>query len=298
LRRNSATYLDSFGWVPTLPLLEFAIGTVRPLPHIGEIKDRLEQLASPDGYFYGGDEEEKAGPVSFLRRIPASHEIRLPDCASDQSAARYGEAGLLAHLLGLLYGYRVQFFDWWVEGRLRSQSETDHSPPGANHASLCVERALAAWRQWPDRQRTVMINALYLHARADVYQQEWERFQAEYQVVDAVYSVARAVGQLPPPPKRRRDHAHKERMATLCTALGLANDSDKLEAIVALRNELLHEALWDGRMPGEARGEVSFRAPYWLHKFSRRALLATLGLRGTYIGSPWWMLGSFQFDAQ
>lgn len=268
------------------------------MPQTGEVTARLKELASPDGYVYGSSEEEKPGPLSFLRHLPVTHKISLPGLVDGQPAARYGEGGLVAHLLGLLYGYRAQFCDWWVEGRLRAHSDADHSPPGAEQASLCVDRALAAWRQWPGRQRTVMINALYLHGRTDVYEHEWERFQAEYQVVDAVYSVAKAVGQLPAPPRRRKDYAHKERMSVLCTALGLVNDSDKLEAIVALRNELLHEALWDGRMPGEARGEISFRASYWVHKFSRRALLATLGLQGTYIGSPWWVLGNFQFDAQ
>jgi hypothetical protein len=279
-------------------LLELATGTVRPLPHIGEVDIRLRELASPDGYLYGRGDGGRTGPLSFLRRLPATHEIFLPDFVDDQSAARYGESGFLAHLLGLLYGYRVQFVDWWVEGRVRAQSDADHSTPGAMQVSLCVQRALGAWRQWPDRQRTVIINALYLHGRTDVYEHEWERFQAEYQVVDAVYSVARAVGHLPPPPKGRKDYPHKQRMPVLCTAFGLEHDSHRIDAIVSLRNQLLHEALWDGRMPGEARGEISFRSSYWLHKFSRRALLAIFGLRGTYIKSPWWALGHFQFDAQ
>jgi len=122
-----------------------------------------------------------------------------------------------------------------------------------------------------------------------VYENEWELFQAEYQIVDAVFRIAHKTHQLVDPKK------HGERIRCLCDFFGIPSDDAKVGHIVKLRNELLHEALWDERMPGEARSPDSLYASIWLHKLTRRLLLAVLGITGTYVQSGWWGMGQTLF---
>jgi len=117
---------------------------------------------------------------------------------------------------------------------------------------------------------------------------EWERFQAEYQVFDALYSIARDVGIVSRVP-------HVERIPAMCASFGLPMEATCVATIVRLRNDLLHEALWAGRMPGEARGNEAFHSSFWLDHLSSRLTLALLGINGPYVQSPWWGIISGMF---
>ena len=70
-------------------------------------------------------------------------------------------------------------------------------------------------------------------------------------------------------------------------------DQSRVDTIVRLRNDVLHEALWDGRTPGEARSPASVAASMWLDGLSRRVTLALLGLSGQYVRSFWWSRSHF-----
>jgi hypothetical protein len=138
----------------------------------------------------------------------------------------------------------------------------------------------------------VAINCLFLHTHTCVHELEWERFQAEYQVFDAVFALARDTHAI----SRTGVVSHGARLEHLCSEFGIPFDAPKARSMVTLRNDLLHEALWDGRMPGEARSMESAYASYWLHSLSRRALFACLGLRGGYAETAWWGMGTFAFN--
>lgn len=233
-------------------------------------------------------------PALFYR-LPTSHELRLKNISDNPESVRYGLAGFIIHFLAFLYGYRCHFYDWWIEGRIKISGDTDYSEPRLQRTVKCLDQAIDTWARWNPRQQTIIINAIYLHTRTCVYEQEWERFQAEYQVADAIFALAQQTNQIPPPKGKR--YRHDERIPLLCKHYGLACDQAKVDTMVKLRNDLLHEALWDGRMPGESRSHDSFYASHWLHKLSRRAMLAVLGLSGgEYIYSPWWSLSQAYFD--
>ena len=65
--------------------------------------------------------------------------------------------------------------------------------------------------------KMVAINAMYLHGRIWTYESEWERFQAAYQVTDAVFALARDTGIL----TSRQFVSHGDRISVLCDDLGL-----------------------------------------------------------------------------
>jgi hypothetical protein len=138
------------------------------------------------------------------------------------------------------------------------------------------------------RERTVVINAMFLHNRGVGYHWDWERLQTEYQVLDAFYAVAKACFKLP-------SSKHAKRIEILCKQFGLYWPADLVDRIVDLRNNLIHEALWGGQMPGTAPDEETFYAPIRLHKFNQRLGLAILDFENEYVSSRWNTLGSFAF---
>jgi len=137
-----------------------------------------------------------------------------------------------------------------------------------------------------------MINALYLHCRARSFALGWERFQAEYQVFDALYYVANAVK----PFKRRITHSG--RFYALARRYHLTTRSAQVARIVRLRNSLLHEGLWDGQLIGDEVGRYAYNASYPLHNLTSRLALAILGVRGHYIGSGWWGNGNSRWHIE
>lgn len=228
--------------------------------------------------------------------IPASHRLHLDAATAGAEEPRYNAPGFIVHFLGLLYGRRSQFHDWWVDGRSPMRGDIDYAIARTSQLTNCLNRVLERWLTFSIKARLIAINTLFLHSRTVVYRHELERFQAEYQILDALYSLAKESGQLSGPGKQ--SHGHATRLKTLCATFGLAEDSARAQYFVDLRNALIHDALWDGRMPGEARSHESVYASLPLHKLTRRAAFAILGLRGEYLISPWWHLGSAYFDLE
>ncbi len=298
-------YQDVFGYLPLDHSFLLSFASVTPLAELSNAVAWVEKYANKDGYLYpdivhtrrsydGGSTFEKV-PKSerpgLLHQLPATHKLELLGHPDDQEAARYGLAGFLMHMLAFLYGYRCHFHDWWLDGRAPLKSTCDYHEPRLDDAIYCLETAAAAWSGWPDRQKTVALNSLFLKTRTYVYELEWERFQAEYQVFDALYALGRDLGYVAKVP-------HEERIPAVCRTYGIPIDQGRVDTIVRLRNDLLHEALWDKRMPGEARSQEAFYSSIWLDQLSRRVALAVVGVDGQYVRSAWWGLVVGRFVIQ
>ncbi|MCK4622541.1 MAG: hypothetical protein KAT62_10060 [Desulfuromonadales bacterium] len=283
-------FIDYFGFLPVPGEIEFSHGVVTPLPEIRDIVREVRKQACRDGYIYppllknvetiSADDSRKScdldHPASYLH-LPATHSLTLSLSQKSEQEPRYGLAGFIAHFLGFLFGYRVQFYDWRFEGRVNVKSSSTHTPPHLEQVTCFLESGIKVWSNWGLRKKTIAINALYLHARTSLYENDWERFQVEYQTIDAVCYLAKVA-----------NYSHNQRLKKLCEKHSIPVDEEKFKSIIGLRNELLHEAIWDGRMPGEVRSQISMDASSWLHKISKRAILATFGVRGRYIESNWW----------
>lgn len=293
---------DHFGYLPVKRMFEFEGGTVEPHAAFDAATAWMSKYAFGDGYLYPPLQARsvavadgflevpvnEAGRPCLLHRLPVTHTIHLPGYEKTQEDGRYEIAGFVMHFLAFLFGYRCHFFDWWLDGRVPTRSTADHITSWHRQNNRALRDAVSAWSKWEKRQQTVAINVLYLHSRAPQYEWPWERLQAEYQTFDAVYAIALAQAVVV-------NVSHKKRFAAMCDALNLAFDKDKVDAIVDLRNDLIHEVIWDGRMPGEARSDASWRAAPWIHDLTKRAFLALCGVTGEYTSSPWWGLVSQPF---
>ncbi len=296
-----ALYVDSFGFVPRRLDVDCAFGAVRTHAEHDAAQEWINARANRDGHVYPPIEYIRkprsrarfprptgSERPSTLYRLPPSHEIRISTCVPDKETQRYGEAGFVAHFLGFLLGYRCQFEDWWVDGKIATKPQVDFHIAREASVGVCIDTAFSVWRRWSNRSRTVMINAAFLHNRAHAYQWDWERFLAEYQVLDALYAVAEREFRI-------RDGSHKARIERLCKQFGLYWDAEIVDRVVCLRNDLIHEALWGGQVPGTAPNNT-FHLPIFLHRFNKRLGLAMLGFSNDYVCSGWASLGQRVFD--
>jgi len=295
----AVAYSDYFGYLPVNETFKLTLGTVAPIDRYQTAVQLFSDWTNADGHVYpplvheempnelGKADATRSARPAALYRLPPTHQIDLPTQPDDREQARYGVAAFVIHFFGVLYGRRCHFYDWWIDRRTSSQSVTDHSEPLVEETVYCVEQGHSQWISWPQRQRIAMINAMYLKSRAHSYEMEWERFQAEYQVFDALYSIARALKIV------QQKTAHENRIPVLCDAFSIPHDSAYIAPIVRLRNDLLHEAIWASRMPGEARGHEAFHSAFWLNRLCQRIILRLLAIDGPYPQSAWWpIIGS------
>lgn len=293
-------YVEDFGCVLTPFRAEWSEGLIEPIPGFEDSKRWVEEHSHPDGYVYPPQihtvTEARDGtttPVpnttrpALLWSPPATHSLTLKH-ETPGDLTRKGVAGFVIHFAGFLCGYRSQFSDWWTDGRIPAKCQADLGGIGRREASQCLDKASATWSSWGHESRQVMINALYFHNRLSLYEWDWERFQAEYQVMDALYAVARR--ELGTPRVK-----HHERLEALCNQFGVPIDVPAFQDIAKYRNALVHEVLWGTGMPGEGFVE-GHRKGMLLGHINRRLGLAVLGISAAYVRSPWASLVTRRLD--
>ncbi len=296
-------YVDRFGWIPRPLDIQMSFGQLRTLPDFDDTVAWMKNHSDYDGYLsppvetVGTWQESNQASHSIyyvsrptsLYKVPATHELYLNAESDDLAALRNADSGFLVHFIGFLLGHRCQFWDWWVDLGVSVRSHADYHILTDDSIGKCLDLGMTSFRQWNERERTVFINAMYLHNRSVGYLFDWERFHSEYQVFDAFYAVAGSRFRLP-------NVKHPKRFEVSCKHFGLYWHPDLVKNIVHLRNDLIHEALWSGQMPGTAPDDDSFYMPIWLHKFNQRLGLAILGFTNDYVRSRWNGLSTIAFN--
>lgn len=295
---------DLVGFLPIRDALHFAGGRLEPAPAFDEVSAYVKDVTNADGFVYPPivyratassldlkrakwTEVPKTRRQAHLHHLPPSHFLYLdqpPACGDLRSS----DGAFLIHLTGYLFGYRMQFHDWWIDGRARMSSA--HAVYVASQtASKFIGHAYAEWRCWPQSEQKRFTNALYMLGRGPLYEWDWESFTIYYMVFDALYRTARKLHGVP-------NATHAERPKEMCRHYGLVFDQNLLTKIVTLRNELFHEALWFGAMPGfDPAGETWNRVSE-LRRICERLIPAMLGYKNQYVASPWNTFGQHVFD--
>lgn len=284
------SYQDQFGFLPKQVNFEFSYGEVRLLPDHDQVVAEWKAHAHQDKRIY---------PPALLLRLPWTHSLSLNEVPTDQESLRRGIGGFLIQWLGFLYGYRVQFHNWWIDGKVSTDSEAPYFVHPSCPIPACVDKALETWRAWDETNERIITNALYLFLRTDTYEFMWERFAAEYMVFDAVYRVAANAGLI------KNGLSHDKRLQEMANRFNLTAPPVSQWGSVwnkqfsDLRNNLIHEVRWDGnKMMGDPGSNEAEFASIYLHEFIRRLLLAVLGIKGLFLQTPWWHKGTYKFDIE
>ncbi len=275
----------------------FDSGQLRCSKQFVEAKRWVDRFTNRDGFLYPpishtarfNKKSGKYRTVSFSKRpallhqLPTSHDLVLEghwtNDAQDSSPAR-----LILLSLAFLYGTRLEFSDWWIDGRIPVRTPNIiHFQK--EHTQRFVSQAVHNWLAMSEKIRILVVNALYVYSRAGSLEWDWERFLHEYMVFDACYSIAEAEG-------RCRSANQKGRFDALCRAYGVKANDSLTKYFVKLRNRLFHQALWDDGQPGTARSGDSFMAPIHLRRLNHKLLAVILSGQSDYTSSAWWYLGN------
>jgi hypothetical protein len=136
-----------------------------------------------------------------------------------------------------------------------------------------------------------MTNVLFMHSRAPSYEWDWERFTIEYMVLDGCWKLAESIHGI-------KGKYHSDRIEKFCKKFAIPYEVKRVNSLVALRNELFHETLWDRSQPCTAVAADTFLKPYDLRQLNQRLIPALLGYNNRYVHTIWWSRGAFQFDSQ
>ena len=281
---------ERFGILRHRHPIVFAGGSITPLDDIEDTLTDVAAVTHPDGHCYpptqvtvvqgrreGIDTEEevpRSRRPALLHSLPATHVVTV-DAPLDTDFKR-GDGGFLIHLAAYLFGTRVQFEEWDIDGRVPVDAETHAVHVTPKQASSFFTTGYDTWRLWPHKSRQAFTTALYLHSKAPAYEWLWESFLVEYMAFDALWKLS---GQ--------PNLGHRARIRQMCDRFGLPFDDTIAQEIVALRNDLVHEGLWEGDAPGFRVTQHGWQCTRRIRMLNQRIVAASLGWTGEYVRASW-----------
>jgi len=293
--------VEQFGFLNYPKELNFGHGQIAPRADFEASLKFVEKYGNRDGYIYPPQVRTYCGDFSEASvselvpnterpaqvfDLPMSHDLIIRD-PIDSKDVRHADAGLIVHLLAFFFGARLQFIDWSFDGRVPTKP-TNSLIYKEDVPEHFVTVTYAKWRAWPTALQRRFINIIYMHGRAHSCLWEWERFIYQYMVFDAIYKFHTELGG-------QSVNGHGRRISGLCQAYGVPENKDLIDKISKLRNELFHEALWDGNTPGLRSGEA-FLMEKWLGNLNSRLIVALTGYRNDFTRRGWWFFGWQPFD--
>jgi len=264
----------------------------------------IKRATNRDGYYYPpliathnldletGEFVGKAPQTTrpaHVYHLPTSHwlEVRHPKQESERS---FSDQALIIHALAFLFGTRLQFKEWRMEGRVPIKPTNNWSIRDETRQDV-LNRAYQYWRSLPRETRTRLINILYMTNRARSLEWDWESFSQAYMVVDAIFDVLVRQQVL------NRKIPHSRRIKEMCECFDITYDSELLQIIQRTRNELFHEALWTGKIAGSS---LALGRAHLIHKHMgrliERLICGLIGYRNEFSRSSWWHMGTLHFD--
>ena len=304
------TNLGKFGFLPIDRTISFSGGAFSLREDFNEVLAVVRSATNADGFVYPPLEKQMRGEPrilagqllpedqwdwkevlgterpAHLHQLPVSHELRLKQAPIDNDLRR-NDGAFLMYLAGYLYGYRLQFHDWWFDGRV-NMKKSHNILVGDDKAADFFSKSYSVWKNWSVETRRHFTNILYMTSRLELYEWDWEKFMIAYMVFDACYNQAKGLGQV-------EKTIHKFRIDAMCERYSLQCNSSLSNEIVRLRNALFHEALWDGGQPCSSGGQRSFCYTEFLRGINHRLIPAILGYSTEYIGSRWDCFGTCVF---
>lgn len=285
-----------FGFLANATTITWQAGanTIEPLAkHADVVAAMQREIYVHDGWFYPPLRSVKSGvnapliPTGFA--LPATHQLHLSDTTADDE-----EANFMIALFGLLKGQRLQRPEWQhfykapVASKLNDFLATD-AP-----ISKTLDIATAFWRRYTPEVRKLAFGALHWHLFAQLYEHQFERFNAQYMALDACAALALEIGLqgYSSHPSKPKHPLHASRASVLCGCTGVPKPvwveplAGQTECELArCRNELVHEAMYAGQPIGFSNPKGHHQMVRELTGLVARIFLRLLGVQNDYTQS-------------
>jgi hypothetical protein len=302
-----------FGFLPNKWTIEFDGGKISPIPEFDNAAAWVDKYTNEDGFLYPATMQRvEVDPITMkpskyipkterpahLHRIRPSHKICLSTSGLPEDI-RKGPGSFIIHLLAYLFGVRLQFENWWVDGRLpiREKARTQSISFAKDTAEDFLSHSYQTWKHWSQKEQKLITNILFMHSRAPSYEWDWERFTIEYMVLDGCLRLVQSLHLIQRKQrKKKKPRDPSEPIKTLCDSFSIPCDGDLACKIVSLRNQLFHRTLWDGSQPGTAVSSLAFMSPIHLRRLNQRLIPALFEYKTPYIKTAWWFSGIYSLD--
>lgn len=279
-----------FGFLSERLETTFSHGSIAPVSNFEQVAKAVSKLLRKDGYYYPPTEPDRviksgskvARTIPKTKRpahlfcVPASHTLHITPIRSE-TKVREESAAFIIYLLAFLFETRLQFEDWYIDGRIPIR------PGGCPIASYRgvlgndLSLGYGIWSGWAKPEQERFLNILYIFSRSDIYEWDWERFLFQYLVLDACWSMGKALLNF-------KAAKHGDRVLELYGHFGASGPIlQEIKALVALRNNLFHEVSWHGGRPSHVntrlQGTLTFDAGIRLQWLNRHVIGSFLELQ-------------------
>ena len=308
------TLATRFGFLYEPFSMSVAAVRIEPLPDYGERSAWYKASSNADGFFYPPQmalytrksDSAKARKLPRTTRparvynLPASHAIEIS--APIEQNQPYSDANFLIQVLAFIFGTRLQFEEWRLDGRVPTTSVLNVFVDNATCAHF-VEYMYLWWRTLPPDLRTRAVNLFYAFNRASAAEMDWDALHQQYMVFDGLFCFHKCLKlalERTPTPVLKRDSkkpSHEGRFDIMCSAYGIQPNKEVVKIIYKARNNFFHEAMWAGGMVGYGTTEPgASQYSRSLSRLNARLLCAIAGYKNVYTASVWWAMGGFLFD--
>ncbi|MGZ8929234.1 MAG: hypothetical protein ACXW03_12320 [Methylobacter sp.] len=296
---NNMPLSELFGFLKHPDTIEFDGGSIDPTDSFQDGLKYIEKYENKDGYIYppqvtsstqtidfetGQLGESQAVPNSTrpspVISLPTSHILHI-DNPLERGNIMSKDAGLLIHLLGFIFGTRLQFSDWRFDGKVPTKYKNylSYSQGVQGHF---ISHVYNRWKTLNPEQRKYYINILYMHGKAKSCEWEWDEFLYQYMVFDAIYKLYVSLGN-------PESGGHPKRIKGLCEYFNIRYEPELITRICKIRNDLFHEALWCSGTPGLQKIQSdSHLIPKCLERLNSQLIVAIIGYRNNYSMSASW----------
>ncbi len=272
---------------------------IEPVQNHEDVVKAVLSIANKDGYFYPPTIQTyevslKTGKPrrriknterpACVYHLPVTHTISVEKPVS--TIINFEDAGLLVHLLAFVFGARLQFSEWRIEGRVPTESN-QNIHISTDTASHFLEATYQRWCNWPTEKRQRFVNILYVYTRAKSLEWDWDEFMWQYTTFDALYKLYSELSG-------KKASSHPKRFELICNELGLKYEQERIADICKARRLLVHEAMWGDTTIGHVYDDK--RMHDCLARFNARLICALVGYENTFMRSTWTAMGSFLFD--
>jgi hypothetical protein len=294
---------DQFGFLDYNDAIIFENGIIEPISNFKENLKWINKYLNKDGFIYPPIVSDYHLDISFnkkeeipntdrpalLHKIPPSHQIRVHHPMFNPEYRKW-DLNFIIQLLAFIKGVRLQFSEWWFDGRvpIKNINNLSISP---SVLSEFLSHSYNKWRELEELYKKWFINILFMHNRTSTYEWDWEKFMMNYTVFDGSFKLFATINKI------KNKIKHEERFKVLFDFYGIPYHEEYINQIIFLRNDLFHQTIWDGGLPTAAEDKYKgFYHHLSLMKINLRIIPAILGYQTNFIKMPWWSVHSVVFD--
>lgn len=296
-------YKDEFGFLNSSYKIAFQYGIIKPHPDFDNNLKNLNKYLNRDGFIYPPNVNdyhvnmetyerikiENTERPAQLFKIEPSHTIEIYDPIYIDECRKW-DSYFIIQLLAFIEGIRLQFSEWWFDGRIpiKSQNNFKLFP---NLLEDFISHSYRKWRELNSEHKKWFINILFMHNKSTAYTWDWEKFMINYTVFDGIFRLYTEKNNI------KKRIKHEDKLLYVCKTYSIPINQEFIKNIYSLRNDLFHQAIWDGGLPTSS--EDKYKGYYQhanLRRLNIRAILALLEYNSPFIQTPWWYINHLLFE--